>query len=312
MTNSEESFELLFISEEEADQRLDKILAKRFQEVHSRTYFQYLIQQHLVLLNGSPVKKRMKPQAGDEIEIQFAALPELELIAENIPLSILFEDEHLIAVNKPTGMVVHPAPGNWSGTFVNALLYYCQTLPSTEFSLRPGIVHRLDKDTSGVLIAAKTLETQQKLIELFATRQVYKEYLSVCVGKVGNEEIRAPIGRHPVHRKQMAVVSSGREAISVPHVLAWNGKLSLAKVVILTGRTHQIRVHLKHMNTPILGDLLYGSPSSNQHFHVFRPLLHALKMKFQHPITKQALEITAPLPTDMQSFIHKNFPEHHI
>ncbi len=193
--NIDEPSDILFISEDEAGERLDKILTNRFEERYSRTYFQYLINEHLVLLNGFPVKKRIKPAAGDEVEVQFAAMPKADLSPENIPLSILYEDDYIIAINKPSGMVVHPAHGNWSGTFVNALLFHCRQLKGLSETLRPGIVHRLDKETSGVLLAAKTLQVQQKLIELFAARQVYKEYLAICVGKPSEKEINAPIGR---------------------------------------------------------------------------------------------------------------------
>lgn len=304
-----EESDLFFITEEEAGERLDKVLARRFSEIHSRTYFQYLIQQHLILVNGVPVKKRTKPNAGDEIEIEFAALPELDLRPENIPLSIIYEDEHLIAVNKPAGMVVHPAPGNWSGTFVNALLYHCKQLADQNESMRPGIVHRLDKETSGVLLAAKTLEMQQKLIELFASRKVHKEYLAICVGKTADEEIQAPIGRHPVHRKQMAVVDTGRQAITIVKNIGWDGKLSFLRLIILTGRTHQIRVHLKFRGVPVLGDATYGTPSANAHYHAERQLLHAAVLRLAHPLTNEILEFRADPPPDMLKFIHKISPD---
>lgn len=297
--------DLLIVTEEEAGERLDKILARRFKEVYSRTYFQYLIDEQLVLLNGIPIKKRAKPEEGDEIEVQFASAPEIELIPEAIPLSILYEDEYLLAINKPAGMVVHPAPGHWSGTFVNGLLYHCGQLAGHGDSIRPGIVHRLDKETSGVLIAAKTLEMQQKLTLLFASRQVYKEYWSICVGKPADGEISAPIGRHPVHRKQMAIVPTGKQAISFVKTLGWNDKLSFVQVVIATGRTHQIRVHLKYKGTSVLGDALYGNPSVNQFYGAQRQLLHAAKMRFIHPFTGKEVEVFAPPPEDMLRFMRK-------
>jgi len=300
--------DLIFITKEEAGQRLDKILAERFQEMHSRTYFQTLIDERLVLLNGVPVKKRVKPQEGDEIEIQFVAAPELQLLPENIPLDVLYEDEYLIAINKPVGMVVHPAVGNWTGTFVNALLYHCREISSEDSTLRPGIVHRLDKETSGVLIAAKTSKVQQKLTELFASRQIYKEYLAICIGRPKDGEIDAPIGRHPVHRKQMAIVPTGRKAISFCKTKAWNEKLSIVQVVISTGRTHQIRVHLKYLGTPILGDGLYGNIQINKQYGVDHQLLHASVLRFIHPITGQPLEFKAPPPSSMIKFIKKIDP----
>jgi 23S rRNA pseudouridine1911/1915/1917 synthase len=301
--------DILIVTEEEAGERLDKILARRFSEVHSRTYFQYLIDEHLVLLNGEPVKKRIKPEAGDEIEVQFAALPGADLTPEPIPLSIIYEDDHLIVIDKPVGMVVHPAPGNWSGTFVNALLHHCKMLPVPEGTLRPGIVHRLDKETSGLLVAAKTLVTQQKLIELFASRKVYKEYLAVCIGHPADGTIEAPIGRHPIHRKEMAIVPNGRHASSTIKTIGFNGKLSVVQVVITTGRTHQIRVHLKYKGTPVLGDSLYGTPSINHYFGVSHLLLHAAVLKFQHPITGENLEFKTPIPAEMRRIVKKIIPK---
>lgn len=300
-----EDTDLLIVTQEEEGERLDKILAHRFKEVYSRTYFQYLIDEHLVLLNGSSIKKRVKPLEGDEIEVQFASVPEIELKAEPISFSILYEDDHLIAIDKPPGLVVHPAPGNWFGTVVNGLLYHCEQLQRKDTSLRPGIVHRLDKDTSGVLIAAKSLEMQQKLTSLFASRQIYKEYFTVCIGKPSDGEVSAPIGRHPIHRKQMAIVPNGKPALSHIKTLGWNEKLSFVRVIIETGRTHQIRVHLKSKGTPVLGDVLYGNPSLNEYYCARRQLLHAAKMKFRHPLTNQELELTAPIPPDMLRHIRK-------
>lgn len=302
---SDEENDLFIVNEEEAGERLDKLLAKRFGDTYSRTYFQHLIEQGLVLINEKAVKKRTKLEIGDEIGIQFAATPEIDLNPENIPLNILYEDESIIIINKSAGMVVHPAPGHWSGTFVNALLYYCQQLPGMESSLRPGIVHRLDKDTSGILMAAKTLDMQQKLTTLFASRQIYKEYLAICLGQVENGEIVAPIGRHPYHRKQMAIVSNGKPATSFVKTLGTNEKLSLVQVVIATGRTHQIRIHLKYKHAPVLGDLLYGNSSSNTFYKTKRQLLHASALRFIHPISGKEINIQAPLPEDMEKIIRK-------
>ncbi len=304
-----EESDLLVVTEDEVGERLDKILAKRFKEVYSRTYFQYLIDEELVLLNGLPVKKRVKPQVGDEIEVEFAATPEIQLTPEAIPLTIIYEDEHLIAINKPAGMVVHPAPGNWSGTFVNALLHHCGQLTSEEESLRPGIVHRLDKETSGVLVAAKSLDMQQKLTALFASRQVYKEYWAICLGHPPDGEINAPIGRHPIHRKQMAVVPTGKPALSFCKTIGWNEKLSVVQVIIATGRTHQIRVHLKYKGTPVLGDSVYGNTPINHYYSAQRQLLHAAIVKFKHPLTGENLELVASPPADMLRFMRKILSE---
>lgn len=304
-----EESDILIIREEEEGERLDKILARRFTEVYSRSYFEYLIEEHLVLLNGIPVKKRAKLKAGDEVEVEFAAIPEANLSPENIPLTILYEDDHLLAINKPVGMVVHPAPGNWSGTFVNALLYHCQELSASSDSIRPGIVHRLDKDTSGVLLAAKTMWMQQKLIELFASRQVYKEYLAICVGNPGKGEIEAPIGRHPVHRKQMAVVPNGKQARTLYQTVGWNDKLSIVKVHIITGRTHQVRVHLRHRGTPILGDEVYGQAQANAHYKVTHQLLHAFVVRLVHPLTGQSIELRASPSPSMIEMLNRIDPQ---
>lgn len=295
--------EVLFVSEEEEGVRIDKLLAARF-PLHSRTYFQYLIEQGFVAMNGEPVKKRAVPEEGDEIEVLFQLTPEASVEPENIPLEILYEDEHLLAVNKPPGMVVHPAPGHWSGTFVNALLAHCK-LDDGFDHLRPGIVHRLDKDTSGVLIAAKTSAAHKRLIELFSGRMMQKQYLAICVGKPRSGMISAPIGRHPVHRKEMAVLPDGKEAISEVQVVACNEQLSLVLVKPRTGRTHQIRVHLKHLGTPVLGDELYGSTRANQSLGAERQLLHAYRLSFVHPITGASLQLTAPLPQDLLVYIQQ-------
>lgn len=298
-----------FIHADEIGERLDKILAKRFIKAGSRTYFQYLIDEGKVLLNGSPVKKRIKPKEGDEIEIEYVLTPELTLTPENISLDIIYEDQDLLVVNKPAGMVVHPAPGHWSGTFVNALLYHCQsTFPINEDispnqALRPGIVHRLDKDTTGLLIAAKNTLSQQLLIEMFSGRRIYKEYLAICIGNPGEGTIDLPIGRHPVHRQMMSIqLETGRHALTHFRTLSFDGRLSLVSAVIATGRTHQIRVHMKHRGTPVLGDLLYGSTALNAKYRAERQMLHAYRLRFDHPITGNSLEFEAPIPPDMRFF----------
>lgn len=297
METTEES-ENIFVWENEVGKRLDVLLATRYEGKQSRTYFQSLIEMGNVLVNGQAVKKRYQPAFGDEIEIAFLATPELDLSPEAIPLSILYEDEHILIVDKPAGMVVHPVPGNWSGTFVNALLYHCQGLPGVE-SIRPGIVHRLDKDTTGLLIAAKTIEAQQQLIRQFASRQVYKEYLAICHGKPKEGKIEAPIGRHPFKRKEMAVLENGRPAITQCRVLQSNGYLSLLSLILETGRTHQIRVHLKHLGTPVIGDSIYGNATVNQRYAAKRQLLHAHRLRFSHPISGQELAFEAAIPEDM-------------
>lgn len=299
--------DVIVIEESEIGQRLDKILAMRFSGVHSRTYFQYLIEQERVFVNGEPVKKRYLPSAGDEVQIYYILTPEIGVNPEPIPLNIVYEDQDIIVVNKPVGMVVHPAPGHYTGTFVHALLYHCKELPqesSSQSYLRPGIVHRLDKDTSGLLVAAKTSQAHKRLIEMFSSREIYKEYLAICIGNPGNKEIKNFIGRHPVIRQKMKVLETGgREAITICETIAHKDSLSLVRVILQTGRTHQIRVHMQHLNAPILGDAVYGSPQANKKYGVQRQLLHASVLKFKHPLTGQLLELQAELPHDMQRWV---------
>jgi len=304
--------DFFIVSPDEAKTRLDKLLSIHFPE-HSRTYFQYLIEQGCVLVNGIPLKKRETPKAGDEIEICFLLTPEISLEPQDIPLDILFEDEHLIAVNKPANMVVHPAPGHPNNTFVNALLFHCRNLQYTNNSVRPGIVHRLDKDTSGILIAAKTAQTHSKLVEMFSERRIQKNYLAICVGTPKEGVIDAPIKRHPIQRKEMTVCfEKGKEAKSICKVLGKNQHLSFLEIQLLTGRTHQIRVHLKHMGTPVLGDPIYGSVSANKRFNAVRQLLHAYRLHFTHPITNIPIDLEAPIPKDLLLFaetIHRGIED---
>lgn len=301
------SIEALFVQDEESGLRLDKLLSARF-PTFSRTYFQSLIEKGAVLVNGTPWKKREKPSSGDEIEVCFQLTSEIALEAENIPLEILYEDEHLLAINKPAGMVVHPAPGHPKSTFVNALLYHCKNLElAGSDPLRPGIVHRLDKDTSGVLIAAKTSEAHRALVSLFSERKIQKTYLAVAVGSPPEGRLSAPMKRHFTRRQEMAVDPSGKEAISDIKVLKKSEILSLVEIGLITGRTHQIRVHLKHLKTPVLGDAVYGSESSNEKFGISRQMLHAARTKFTHPFTGEELFLEAPLPQDMQTVVDRHF-----
>ncbi|MCB1118735.1 MAG: RluA family pseudouridine synthase [Chlamydiia bacterium] len=288
----------LTISDSEAGLRLDKLLALRFDGRYSRTYFQYLIDKQLVLVNGVQCKKRLRVESGDEVEIEFALTPEIDLEPEPIPLDIIFEDEHFLAVNKPPGLVVHPAPGNWSGTFVNALLHHCQTLPAHAEPTRPGIVHRLDKETSGLLLAAKNQEAQVKLVEMFASRKICKEYLALCYNHPKEQTIELPIGRHPKQRKKMAVVTTGKEAVTALSVIQVGEKLSFIRLLPKTGRTHQIRVHLQAIGCPLLGDPLYGVVGQAP-----RQMLHAEKLSFLHPTTREPIRLFAPIPEDMKKIL---------
>ncbi|KAG6559678.1 Ribosomal large subunit pseudouridine synthase D [Candidatus Rhabdochlamydia oedothoracis] len=291
----------------ESHLRLDSLLRQRFPK-YSRSYFQFLIKQGYVLINGKSVKKREKLQPGDIIEVSFQVTPEIDLTPEPIDLEILYEDEHLIVINKPVGMVVYPAPGHYRGTFVNALLFHCKQIDSDD-PLRPGIVHRLDKDTSGLLIAAKTRIAHTGLTDLFAKRKIEKIYLAICIGTPTEGLIDAPIARHPSRRKEMTVCMQGRASKTICRVLAQNGSLSLVKLKLLTGRTHQLRVHLKHIGTPILGDETYGNAAINKKFSTKRQLLHAYFINFFHPITQQILSLTASIPEDLRKVIELVDPQ---
>lgn len=294
--------EIIFIEENESNLRLDQLLAARFKGLYSRTYFQKLIEQGLVLINGNLAKKRIVPVINDEIEVEFAAEQTSEILPENIPLNVLYEDDDILVINKPSGFVVHPAVGNWTGTFVNALLYHCKDLNDQKSGVRPGIVHRLDKDTTGVLIAAKNTYSQVRLIESFSKREVKKLYLAIAIGNPGKQTINAPIGRHRIHRQKMAIIETGREAISSIETLSVKENLSLVQVNIKTGRTHQIRVHLCSVGAPVLGDALYGSKSANERFRVKRQMLHASMLSIKHPRSGEMMEFHAPLPEDFRPF----------
>lgn len=302
---SEDSFE---VSVEESEQRLDRLLALHYPN-QSRQYFQGLIESGHVLLNKRVPKKREKPKVGDTIEVCFVLTPEINLEPEAIPLDIIYEDEHLIAVSKPPGMVVHPAPGNWTGTFVNALLYHCKQLDPSGEALRPGIVHRLDKDTSGVIVAAKTYQAHQGLVSLFAERKMEKQYLAVCWGNPKAQIVDAPIGRHPVHRKKMSIQESGKPAVTRIEPLGSAEEIAVVEAYPKTGRTHQIRVHLQSIQAPIVGDSVYGSASVNQRLGVKRQLLHAERLTFPHPITQEPLSLLAEAPADMLTLIERVLPK---
>ena len=299
--------DFFLVESSDQDVRIDKLLADRFHPHFSRTYFAALIKEGLILVNSQPIKKREKFKEGDVVEICFAHRPETDLQPENIPLEVVYEDKDLLVINKPCGMVVHPAPGNWTGTFVNALLYHCKELKEVSDTLRPGIVHRLDKETTGLLVAAKNLEAQKRLIEAFSGRKVYKEYFALTYGRPKEGRLETLIGRDPKNRQKMAVLEEGgKTAISHIEVLASKKELSLVKIIIETGRTHQIRVHLKYLKTPILGDTVYGSSSVNEKYRADRLFLHAWKLKLPHPFTGKLLETTAPIPQEF--FILSDIP----
>lgn len=289
-------------------ERLDQFLAGLEDLGLSRSQLKELIDQGLVRLNGAPTKASYKLRAGDRITVEIPPPKELTTGPEAIPLDIVFEDQDLIVVNKPKNLVVHPAPGNYSGTLVNALLHHCGQLATLGAPLRPGIVHRLDKDTSGVIVIAKTDLAYRSLIKQIKDRTVEKTYLALVHGIPAAKEgtIEANIGRHPVNRQKMTVLdpagsTRSREAISHYRVIKELGKYALLEVKIKTGRTHQIRVHLSHLKHPIVGDQVYGK--KNEELKAEGQLLHAYKLKFDHPRTGARVEFEAPMPAEMAEIL---------
>lgn len=292
--------ERFLISELEKGVRLDKVLVSRFPSF-SRTYFQYLIEENFVLLNQKPLKKKDIPKIGDEVRVTFTPTTEISLTPQHIPLTILYEDDHLIAIDKPSGLVVHPGAGNPDQTFINGLIHYLNKVPEGGDPLRPGLVHRLDKDTSGVLLAAKTSHCHALLVDMFKNKEMEKHYIALCKGVPPSGLVINHIGRHPFRRQEMCVLpEGGKHAETLITVLAHDGKIAYVEAVPKTGRTHQIRVHLKHLGAPVLYDPIYGTPSTTD-----RLMLHAKSLAFTHPITKIPLLLQAAIPEDLNKIIKR-------
>lgn len=285
--------------------RLDQFLASAAAGL-SRARIQDLIKEGHVTLNGGTAKASARLRAGDAVVLNEPPPVPTETVAEEIALDVLFEDDDLIVINKPAGLVVHPAAGNWSGTLVNALLHHCKTLSGIGGEQRPGIVHRLDKETSGCLVVAKNDIAHQSLAKQFAGREVTKIYLALAAGKFARKSgmIETHIGRHPVQRKKMTVLpaGSGRESKTGYRVLRELPVGTLVECTLHTGRTHQIRVHLKHLGHPLLGDEVYGRRGS-----FVRQMLHAWRLGFVHPRTAKRLNFESPIPPD---FVEAGVPNH--
>ena len=290
---------------------MDAFLASRLPDL-SRSRIQTLIREQYILVNGKPVKPRDAVKAGDHITVVLPEAVPLDNAPQDIPLDILFEDDDLVVLNKASGMVVHPAPGNPDGTLVNALLHHCKgKLSGIGGVERPGIVHRLDKDTSGCLVVAKSDIAHQSLVTQFSERSTMEKiYLAVSRGvpKPEKDTIFTHIGRHPVNRQKMAVVNppGGKTAITDYEILATDAATQTALVLchLHTGRTHQIRVHLHHKGTPIVGDPIYGRPDkvSGQ---TGRLMLHAWRLSFEHPVTKKRHDFEAPVPPEFFPWTEK-------
>ncbi|TWH49064.1 RluA family pseudouridine synthase [Sporomusa sp. KB1] len=290
---------------EDKDIRLDVLLAGRFGEL-SRSHLQKLIADGLITVNGKQAKANYKTQANDTITVTIPEAKPVEILAENIPLDVLYEDKDIIVINKPRGMVVHPAVGNYQGTLVNALLDHCQDLSGINGEIRPGIVHRLDKDTSGVMVAAKNDHAHLTLAEQIKTRTASRKYLAIVHGNIAEEQgiINAPLGRHSADRKKMAVTfSNSKEAITRFRVIERFINFTLVECKLQTGRTHQIRVHMQYIGHPVVGDPKYG-PEKKQ-FAIKGQALHSAELSLKHPITGEDMLFTAPLPADMTTILNR-------
>ena len=285
--------------------RLDAYIAQKCGTL-SRTMIQKLIEDGEVLVNGQEKKISYKTKQGDVIEIHIPEAKEINLKAQNIPLDVVYEDSDIIVVNKPKGMVVHPANGNPDGTLVNAVMTLCKcSLSGIGGEIRPGIVHRLDKDTSGLIIVAKNDTAHINLSKQIKDRQVKKIYIALVRGNVGENEatINMPIGRSTKDRKKMAVRKDGKEAVTHFKVLKRYGKYTLLELKIDTGRTHQIRVHMAEIGHPVVGDMIYSNGKNE--FGVEGQMLHAKSLDFKHPITGKQIHLEAKLPKYFEEILNK-------
>ncbi len=288
---------ILFVTAQESGERLDALLAYTLPEL-TRSAAQRLIDAGAVTLGGAALKKNHRTRAGDEYAVAMPQVSDAPLVAQDIPLDVVYEDADVIVVNKPRGMVVHPAPGHPDGTLVNALMFHCgDSLSGIGGERRPGIVHRIDKDTSGLIIAAKNDAAHQALSAQLADRSLSRVYEAVVRGRMRDDAgtIDRPIGRHPADRKRMAVTATNsRPAQTDWRVLARYNGYTHIECRLHTGRTHQIRVHLASVGHPLLGDFTYGAPSPDKGLE--GQCLHARRLKFIHPTTGQLIELESPLP----------------
>lgn len=299
------------VEAQDAGKRLDAFLAENTDL--SRSAAAKLIESGAVTVNGKKTEKKYLIKEGDEAEVILPEVEEYEAVPENIPLNVIFEDSDIIVINKPSGMVVHPAPGNYTGTLVNALLHHCKdSLSGIGGVMRPGIVHRIDKDTSGLLVVAKNDASHRALSEELGYHGIEREYHALVRGGFKEESgtVDLPIGRHPVDRKKMAVIKSGegaREAVTHYEVLRSYGQISYLKLKLETGRTHQIRVHMSYLGHALLGDEVYSStkiPFEKQHAPLFDgQILHAKRLSLTHPRTGERMTFECELPDNFKKLI---------
>lgn len=300
--------------EDSSFDRIDKYLTSRLTNI-SRSQIMKAIEQGDICVQGEPVKKNYKLKNGDHIEGEIQLEAEMDIIAEDIPLDIIYEDAYLLVINKPSGMVVHPAPGHYHGTLVNALLYYTknQLSSSNEDTFRPGIVHRIDKDTSGLLLVAKTNEVHNSLAEMIRLREVKRSYFALVYNHFEEEagRIEAPIGRNPHDRKSMIVTHlHSKDAVTHFKVIErLSDDITFIQCILDTGRTHQIRAHMKYIEHPIVNDPIYSKDKATP----FGQFLHAYSLQFEHPITKEPLAFSAPLPEEFEHRLkEEKFTKHDV
>ncbi|AHD06236.1 RluA family pseudouridine synthase [Paenibacillus larvae] len=298
-----DGFEDWIAGEEHAGERIDKFVSECLDGV-SRTQIQQWIKEGHISVNEKQVKPNYKLAEGDRIKLNIPDPEQVDIRPEPIPLDIYYEDKDVIVVNKPRGMVVHPAPGHSSGTLVNALMYHCKDLSGINGEMRPGIVHRIDKDTSGLIMAAKHDKAHASLADQLKEHSVTRKYLALVQGNLAHEQgtVEAPIGRDPKDRKLYTVTEkNSKEAVTHFVVMERFGDYTLTELKLETGRTHQIRVHMKFIGHPLVGDPAYGKSKKEW---IRGQALHAAVLGFKHPMTREYLEFEAPLPEDMKQLIH--------
>lgn len=289
------------IEEQQQGERIDKALSS-LQTEWSRTQIGNWISEGIIQVNGEAVKAKYKVKAGDIIAIDVPEVEELDVVAENLDLDIVYEDADVLVVNKPKGMVVHPAPGHMTGTLVNGLMYHCKDLSGINGVLRPGIVHRIDKDTSGLLMVAKNDTAHESLVNQLVNKTVTRKYIALVHGHIAHDKgtIDAPIGRDQKDRQKQAVVDNGKHAVTHFQVVERFGDYTLVECRLETGRTHQIRVHMNYISFPLVGDPKYG-PKKTIDFG--GQVLHAATLGFDHPSSGEYLEFEVPLPADYEQLL---------